>query len=131
MHTIHPPPKHFDVRLVHVPPPGDSSLALIEPLKQFGRVSHNPSVNGRVIDRDAALGHHLFQVPEAQIVGQIPADTQKDHRAVEIAAFEHQKPPELIGGIDRTKLLMGLRHVWTPAKAQEEFSGLMQRVVRV
>jgi hypothetical protein len=24
-----------------------------------------------------------------------------------------------------------LRHVWTPAKAQEEFSGLMQRVVRV
>src|SRR3712207_1178787 len=30
-----------------------------------------------------------------------------------MTAFEHDKPPELAGGIDRTKLLMGLRQFRT------------------
>jgi hypothetical protein len=62
-----------------------------------------------VFDRDATLGHHLFQDPEAEAVGEIPAGAQQDHRAIEMTAFEHHAFPELTEGIDRTELLMGLR----------------------
>jgi hypothetical protein len=30
---------------------------------------HSPAMDGRVIDSDAALGHHLFEISQAQIVG--------------------------------------------------------------
>jgi hypothetical protein len=83
-----------------VPLSGDGSLAPVELLEQLGRVVDDSSVDGRVIDRDTAFGHHLFQVPEAQAVSEIPPDAQQNYRAVEIAAFEHHKPPELAGGID-------------------------------
>jgi hypothetical protein len=33
--------------------------------EQFGRVPDDPSVNGCVINGDATLGHHLFQVSQA------------------------------------------------------------------
>jgi hypothetical protein len=79
---------------------------------------HSPAMDGRMVDGDAALSHHLFKVSEAQVIGQVPPDAQQDHRAIEMAAFEHHKPPELAGGMNRTKLLMGLRQfllaVWMP-----------------
>jgi hypothetical protein len=46
-------------------------------------------VDGRMIDRDTTLGHHLFQVPEAEIVSQILADTEQDHGSIKMTAFEH------------------------------------------
>src|SRR5215207_9701239 len=67
---VHPATSDLDVCLVHVPFPADGSLTCIEALQKFGRVPDNPSVNGRVVDRDAALCHHLLQVPETEIVGQ-------------------------------------------------------------
>jgi hypothetical protein len=42
-----------------------------------------------VIDRDAALGHHLFQVPQAQLISQVPPDTEQDHRPVKMPALKH------------------------------------------
>src|SRR6478736_1031249 len=46
-----------------------------------------------MVDADAALGHHLLQVAQAQAVGQIPANTQLDHRSVDMTALEHLKSP--------------------------------------
>jgi hypothetical protein len=72
----------------------------------------------RVIDGDPSLSHHLFQIPETEIVGQIPPHAEQDYRAIEVTAFEHHKSPELAGDIDRTELLMGLRQfplAWSPA----------------
>ena len=80
----------FDVSLVHVPFPADASFAKIEALEQFRRVADDPSVNGRMIDRNAALGHHLLQVPQAQIVSQVPADAEQDHRPIKMPALEHR-----------------------------------------
>jgi hypothetical protein len=68
---IHPVPAEFDVCLVQMPLSGDSTLAAIEPLQQFGGVLDDPSVNGRVIQRDTTLGHHLSQVPDARAVIEI------------------------------------------------------------
>jgi hypothetical protein len=42
-----------------------------------------------MIDSDAALGHHLFQVPQTEIVGQVPADAEQDHGSIKMPAFEH------------------------------------------
>jgi hypothetical protein len=72
-----------------MPSPADASFAKVEALKQFGRIPENPPVDGRMIDRDTTLGHHLFQVPEAEIVSQIPADTEQDHGSIKMTAFEH------------------------------------------
>jgi hypothetical protein len=47
-------------------------------------------MDSRVIDRDAALGHHLFQIAQAQIVSEIPPDAQQDHRAIKMTTLEHR-----------------------------------------
>src|SRR5690606_33779098 len=70
-------------------------------------------MNGRVINGDAALIHHLLKIPQAEIVSQIPPDAQQDHRAIEITAFEHQAPPERAGGVGRTELPEGLQQIQT------------------
>ncbi|MER9338881.1 hypothetical protein NKJ06_34065 [Mesorhizobium sp. M0293] len=44
-----------------------------------------------MIDAQAAFGHHLFQIAQAEIVGQVPAHAQQDHRLVEMTALEHDK----------------------------------------
>jgi hypothetical protein len=42
-----------------------------------------------MINRDAALRHHLFQISEAEIVSQIPPDAEQDHRTIKMPALEH------------------------------------------
>jgi hypothetical protein len=44
----------------------------------------------RVIDVDAAFRHHLFQVAQAEAVGKISAHAKQNHRAIEMAALEHE-----------------------------------------
>jgi len=52
---------------------GDGTLAAVEALQQSRREMNDPAMDRRMIDADAAFGHHFFQIPQAQIVGQIPA----------------------------------------------------------
>jgi hypothetical protein len=42
-----------------------------------------------VIDRDAALSHHLFEIPEAEIVSQIPPDAEQDYGSIKMPALKH------------------------------------------
>ena len=60
---VFPSASDFDVSLIQMLFSADASFAPIEVLEQFRRVIDNPSVNSRMIDGDAALGHHLLQVP--------------------------------------------------------------------
>ena len=49
-----------------------------------------------MVDTNAALSQHLFQIAQAEIVGQVPPYAQQDHRTVEMATFEHENtPPEM------------------------------------
>ena len=66
---------------------------------------NRPAMNGRVINGDAALIHHLLKIPQAEIASQIPTDAQQDHRTIKMTAFEHYVPPERAGGVSRTELL--------------------------
>ncbi|MER9204209.1 hypothetical protein NKH74_35075, partial [Mesorhizobium sp. M0933] len=47
-----------------------------------------------MVDVNAALGHHLFQIAQAEVVGKISANAQQDHGSIKMAAFEHDKLPE-------------------------------------
>ncbi|MCC2654874.1 MAG: ltrA, partial [Microvirga sp.] len=60
---------------------------------------------------DAALRHHLLEISQAQVIGQVPADAQQDHRAIEVAAFEDLNLRNVAGDVDRTELLNGLRQI--------------------
>jgi hypothetical protein len=51
-------------------------------------------MDGRVIDRNASLDH-LLKIARTQIVGNIPAYTQRDHRLVELAVLEHPNSPKI------------------------------------
>lgn len=51
--------------------------ATLAPVEAFqGREGDRPAVGGRVIDRNAALGHHLLKIAQAQIVGEVPAQSR-------------------------------------------------------
>jgi hypothetical protein len=78
-----------DICFIDVPPGSDGSLAGIEAFQTFGRVSDNLPVNGRMVDRDAALSHHLLEIPQAQIVGEIPTNAEQDHGSIKMPALEH------------------------------------------
>jgi hypothetical protein len=41
-----------------------------------------------VVEVKASLGHHLFQIPIAEAVTQIPAYAQQDNLAFEMAPLE-------------------------------------------
>jgi hypothetical protein len=86
---VHPSPADFDVGLIDMPLSSDGSLASMKLLQQQRRVMDCPAMDSGVIDRDAALSHHLFQVPQDQIVSQIPPDAQEDHRSIRMPALEH------------------------------------------
>lgn len=70
-------PRAFDlyISLVEVPFPRDLAFSPIEAVKQPGAEMLNPRMHRRMIQRDAALGHHLLQVAQAQIINQIPSNT--------------------------------------------------------
>src|SRR5580658_995298 len=51
-------------------------------------VSPHPTHNGRMGQRQAAFGHHLHQVSQAQLEAKIPAHAQDDDLAVKVAALE-------------------------------------------
>lgn len=74
-----------------MPLASDGALSPVEAFKQRRRKMHDPAINGGMVDMDAALGHHLFNIAQAEIVGQVLSNAQQEHRTVEITAFEHGK----------------------------------------
>jgi hypothetical protein len=86
---IHPLALDLDVRLVCSPAHADQALvAFAESSLEFRRELLNPAVNAGMINFDAALFHHLLQIPIAERIGQIPADTDQDEVLFKSVAFE-------------------------------------------
>jgi hypothetical protein len=96
--------------------PVTQRFAVVEALQQQGRIANGPTMDGRVIDRYTALGHHLLKIAQAQIVGKVPAYTEQNHRSVELAALEHRNPPKIIDRffaiLSVTKTLQQIRVWW-------------------
>jgi hypothetical protein len=47
-----------------------------------------------MVDAQAALGHHLFRIVQAELGGIIQANAPQDHESIKTAALEHDKLPE-------------------------------------
>ena len=77
--------------LVDVPLSSNGSLGCVEALQKFGRVTDNLSVNGRMIDGDAPLGHHLLKILETEIISQVPPHAEQYHRAIKMPALEQRR----------------------------------------
>ena len=59
-----------------------------DPLLQFGGVGLDPSKNGGVSDRDAAILQHKFEIAVAGGELEIPAHGPKDHLGGELSSLE-------------------------------------------
>ena len=69
----------FDVRFIHSPTRADRApLPFAESGLQLRREFLNPAINTGMIDVDAPLRHHFFQVPITQRVRKVPTDTRQD-----------------------------------------------------
>jgi hypothetical protein len=89
--TIQVPPlaSNSDRSFIDMPSSADSSLTPIEPLDQERSVVDGPTIDGGVVDSDASFGHHLLEIPQAEIVGQSPPHAEQDHRFIKMPALEH------------------------------------------
>ena len=76
---VFPDALDLDVRLVHAPAAADRALVLAGHLLDERQETNRPPVDRRMVDRHAALFHHLLEVPVAQRVGRVPADADQDH----------------------------------------------------
>jgi hypothetical protein len=63
-HTVEIGPLAFDlyIGLVHSSGTSGRGFAALSPAGNQGRIFHDPSVQRRVVNGNAALGHNLFQI---------------------------------------------------------------------
>jgi hypothetical protein len=54
-------------------------LAPVGLLEQERGITHSPTVDGRVVHRDAALVHHLLEIAETEAISEVPPDAEQDH----------------------------------------------------
>lgn len=77
-------------------------LVPANPLLELRRVALRAAVQRRVVDRNAAFGHHFLKVPLADAVAAVPADAEQDHLGRKPAALEHRHRG---GDAPKTRLL--------------------------
>jgi hypothetical protein len=60
---------------------------LPQPALDQRRIGQDPTVQGAVVDRQAALQKQLLNVAVAQGIAQIPGDRLQDQRRLEVSAL--------------------------------------------
>ena len=75
---LHPEMQEEDTVRRASPPSGDGALAPIEALQEQRREMNDPAVDRRMIDADAALGHHFLKITQAHSIGQIPTNAKTE-----------------------------------------------------
>ena len=79
----------LDVRLVHSPALANWAFLLISERRlQLRCELLDPTIDARMVDLHTTLFHHLFQIPIAERIGQVPAHTGQDDVLFKSVAFE-------------------------------------------
>jgi hypothetical protein len=78
----------LDVRFIDAPRASDRASESVPALLELRHVALNPAHDRRVRYRQSALGHHLHQVPQAQLVSKVPAHAQDDDVALKVPTLE-------------------------------------------
>jgi hypothetical protein len=75
----------------------------------------DPPIDGRVIDRHAALGHHLIEIAIAYAVAAIPVHRPEHDLAPEVAPFEvrHDPSPSIDPSIVERRRICNRALLWS------------------
>src|SRR6476661_1877174 len=85
---IAPLASNFHVSLVDPPGVARRKAKTIPAFDEFRCVALYPSQNCGVGQRQAALGHDLDQIAQAELVAQVPTHAQDNHFAIKVATSE-------------------------------------------
>ena len=64
-----------------------------QPFLDLGRVPLNPAIDRRVVNRDAALTHHLLEIAIAYPISAVPPDSPEHDLSLEVAPLELRHGP--------------------------------------
>jgi hypothetical protein len=81
-----PSPSDLNICFVHSPLSAGGPSIATPAFLELRYEALNPSQDSSVGDIHAALGHHLDQVAIAELIGDVPSDTENNDRVVEVAA---------------------------------------------
>src|SRR5580698_11346751 len=86
----------FHVGLVDAPRRTYRPRELVPATLELRNIMMHPTHNGGVGHRQAALGHHLHQIPEAELEAQVPPHAQDDDLAIKVPTIKqlvHAREP--------------------------------------
>ncbi|EIC82103.1 transposase IS3/IS911 family protein [Serratia sp. M24T3] len=69
---IFPLASDFDVGFIHLPPASRATFMPAEGLVHLRHQADNPAMKRGMVNHHATLGHHLFQISQAEGISQIP-----------------------------------------------------------
>ncbi|MOA17720.1 hypothetical protein D3C78_1379870 [compost metagenome] len=95
-----------------------------QPLPDDRCIGEEPAINGAVVDLEAALAEHFFQIAVAQRIAQIPGHRLNDQPGFEVASFE------IVLRLVLQLLCYGIRnHGHAPLHGERNFSRVGQHAV--
>ena len=81
---VGPVAAYLDIGLIDSPRAASGPTKAVPTLDELWGISPDPSQDGRMGQIESALGHHFDQIPEAELIAQVPAYAQDDHLAIEM-----------------------------------------------
>jgi hypothetical protein len=81
---VGPVAAYLDIGLIDSPRAASGPTEAVPPLDELWGISPDPAQDGRMGQIQSALGHHFDQIPEAELVAQVPAYAQDDHLTIEV-----------------------------------------------
>jgi hypothetical protein len=78
----------FDIRLIDTPGLTGGRAKTVPAFDEFGRIALHSTQDRGVRQRQSTLGHHFHQISQAELVAQVPANTQDDHLAIKVPPRE-------------------------------------------
>jgi hypothetical protein len=81
----------LDVGLIDAPAPANRALVTPERRLRHRKQFDGPTMHGRMIDLDAALSHHLFQISHTQPVGHVPPHAHQHYIKRVVQAFKYAR----------------------------------------
>src|SRR5918996_5348828 len=85
---VHPFAFDLDRGLIHPPGTPDRLGILVPALLKGRNKADHPAHDRGVCHREAPFRHHLHEIAVAELIADVPADTEGDDQTIEVAAFK-------------------------------------------
>src|SRR5271163_4920092 len=85
---VGPVAAYLDIGLIDSPRAASAPTKAVPTLDELWGISPDPAQDGRMGQIKSALGHHFDQIPEAELVAQVPAYAQDDHLTIGVPPCE-------------------------------------------